>query len=296
MDQRYRAKIAVYPHSLADRLIDRSVSLFDWIERAGTMRADGLELHPLFLERTDKPYLRRVKEAAAKQHLKLPLMRTEPNFTRSESAYLDDELQNMKDMIDAMAILGPPEFRSCRVLLGRPRPGEAPEETARRIVYAIRELLPYAERSNVCLVVEHDGQDLRMSRLLADMIKPYFSPSLGFGYAPSRAQAEGEDALAQLENVKNRMFTVRTDDWLASELHAVIARAQGRSSSSEHSGNVSDTAGNTDKEAGVSSRLFAALRQVRFRGWISVGDGVGGLDEMAASVRLLREKIGVYLA
>jgi sugar phosphate isomerase/epimerase len=41
--------------------------------------------------------------------------------------------------------------------------------------------------------------------------------------------------------------------------------------------------------------IFTALRSVNFRGWISIEDGVNGLDEMYRSVAFIRRKIAEHL-
>jgi sugar phosphate isomerase/epimerase len=40
--------------------------------------------------------------------------------------------------------------------------------------------------------------------------------------------------------------------------------------------------------------IFSELADVGFDGWISIEDGVNGLDELKESVRFLREKIDLY--
>jgi sugar phosphate isomerase/epimerase len=41
--------------------------------------------------------------------------------------------------------------------------------------------------------------------------------------------------------------------------------------------------------------IFHHLRSIEFRNWISVEDGVNGLDEMEQSVRFLKSKVAEYL-
>jgi sugar phosphate isomerase/epimerase len=40
--------------------------------------------------------------------------------------------------------------------------------------------------------------------------------------------------------------------------------------------------------------IFSTLAGVGFGGWISIEDGVNGMDELEQSVRFLRGKIGEY--
>ena len=43
-------------------------------------------------------------------------------------------------------------------------------------------------------------------------------------------------------------------------------------------------------------RIFSILREVGFQGWISIEDGVGGMDDLRASVAFLRPKMGEYFS
>jgi sugar phosphate isomerase/epimerase len=40
--------------------------------------------------------------------------------------------------------------------------------------------------------------------------------------------------------------------------------------------------------------IFSTLREAGFDGWISIEDGVNGLDELRRSAEFLREKMGRY--
>ena len=59
------AKLAVFPKCYLEALVlERSLSLFDWIEMAATLPfVEGLELYPPALESFEPPYLARVREA-----------------------------------------------------------------------------------------------------------------------------------------------------------------------------------------------------------------------------------------
>lgn len=297
--KRNKAKIAVFPKGYMDQLVSGELDLFEWIEMAGTLRADGLELYPLFLKSTDKAYLRRIKEAAAKQQLEIPMMCSSPDFTHPDPSYRSDEVRKLKDMIDVMAFLGPAEFRSCRVLSGQRRPGVAKEDGIRWTVEGIRELLPYAERSNVCLVMENHYKDglweypefAQASELFLDVIRQISSPSFGVNYDPSNAIVAGEDPLKLLDQVKNRVFTMHASDRYLKEGYTLddlkTYTLKGYSEALAH--------GVIGKGMNDYDHIFRVLREIRFQSWISVEDGVNGLEEMAASVRFLRGKIAEYL-
>ncbi|TMV46704.1 sugar phosphate isomerase/epimerase [Paenibacillus mesophilus] len=283
-----------------NELVDGSMSLFEWIEQAGTLGADGLELYPLFLERTDESYLRQIKDAASRQCLEISMMCSSPDFTHPDPAYRDNELSRMKEMIEVMAYLGPPEFRSCRVLSGQNRPGVSREDGIRWTVQGIEALLPYAERRSVHLVMENHYKDglwqypefAQASDLYMEIIGQISSPWFGVNYDPSNAIVAGEDPLELLDRVKDRLLTMHASDRYLKEGYTLESlkhySLKGYSEALAH--------GVIGKGMNDYDRIFGVLRHTVFRNWISVEDGVNGLEEMAESVRFLRRKVGEYLS
>lgn len=299
MNEQSRAKISVFPKGFMNEIINGSMSLFDWIEQAGTLGADGMELYPLFLRQTDELYLRQVKEAAASLRLEIPMMCSSPDFTHPDENYRENEIRKMKEMIDVMAVLGPAEFRSCRVLSGQRRPEVSREEGIRWTVQAIQALLPYAESNRVYLVMENHYKDglwiypefAQASEIYLDIIGQISSPWFGVNYDPSNAIVAGEDPLELLDIVKDRVLTMHASDRYLKEGYTLDAlkhyTLQGYSEALAH--------GVIGRGMNDYDRIFSTLREVRFRNWISIEDGVNGLEEMAESARFLRTKIAEYL-
>ena len=62
---------------------DRSLSLFEWIDMAGSLGAEGLELYDGFLLNLQTDYLDQVGEALAKAGFAMPMMCSSPDFTTS---------------------------------------------------------------------------------------------------------------------------------------------------------------------------------------------------------------------
>jgi sugar phosphate isomerase/epimerase len=154
-----KANIAVFPKGFIDVLSDGTMSLLEWIEMAGTLEADGLEMYPRFLPDLTEPALLKVKAAAEGQGLLIPMMCSSPDFTHPDPRFRDNEIENMKRMIWAMSLLGPDSFRSCRVLSGQRRAEVSREDGIRWTIEAIRQLLPFAEEHNVYLVMENHYKD-----------------------------------------------------------------------------------------------------------------------------------------
>lgn len=300
MSQQGGPKISVFPKGYMDELSDGRMTLFEWIEMAGTLGADGLELYPLFLKQRDAEYLTKVKDAAAKQGLDIPMMCSSPDFTHPDPAVRKQEIENMRQIIDVMAFLGPDQFRSCRVLSGQKRPEVSRENGIRWTVESIRELLPYAESHNVHLVMENHYKDgfwiypefAQQSDIYLEIIEQISSPWFGVNYDPSNAIFAGEDPLKLLAQVKHRLVTMHASDRYLKEGYTLDDlkeySLQGYSQALAH--------GVIGKGINDYDHIFEELRSVSFRNWISIEDGVNGLGDLRESVQFLRGKVAQYFS
>jgi sugar phosphate isomerase/epimerase len=293
-------KIAVFPKGFMEDISEGRLSLFEWIDMAGTLGADGLEMYPLFLEEQGVEYLLRVKEAAARHGLAIPMMCSSPDFTHPDPAFRRHEVEKMKRIIDVMAVLGPDDFRSCRVLSGQRRPEVSREDGIRWTVEGIEALLPYAEEKNVHLVMENHYKDgfwtypefAQQSDVFLDIIGRISSPRFGVNYDPSNALLAGDDPLELLDNVKHRMVTMHASDRYLKEGYTLDDlknySLQGYSQALAH--------GVIGKGLNDYDKIFETLKSVGFANWISIEDGVNGMDELHESVRFLKDKVQTYYA
>jgi len=292
-------KLSVFPKGFMEELSDGRMSLFDWIQMAGELRVDGLELYPLFLKQTDQQYLLKVKEAAYKQGLEIPMMCSSPDFTHPDPSFREREVDRMMRMIDVMAFLGPDSFRSCRVLSGQNRPGISREDGIVWTLEAISRLLPYAAEKRVHLVMENHYKDgfwtypefAWKSEVFLEIVGQIASPWFGINFDPSNAIVAGEEPLGLLRRVKHRVITMHASDRYLRAGYSLDDlkehSLQGYSKALAH-GVIGR--GMNDYDA-----IFSELRDAGFQGWISIEDGVDGLDDLRESVRYLRMKIAEHL-
>ena len=113
-------KLAAFPKCFMDQLVlQRSMSVFDWIEMAADLPIDGLELYDGFLETLDEGYLEKVRLAIERRGLKMPMLCCSPDFTQPDPEARRKEIEREKKMIDVTASLG---GKFCRVLSGQRRP------------------------------------------------------------------------------------------------------------------------------------------------------------------------------
>jgi sugar phosphate isomerase/epimerase len=288
-------KLAVFPKGFMEQLSDGTMPLSEWIDIAADLKVDGIEMYPRFLQATDPAALQAVKDMAESRQLAVPMMCSSPDFTHPDPAYRAEEVRKMQGMIDVMAFLGPPAFRSCRVLSGQNRPGLALEDGIRWTVECIHELLPYAAARNVHLVMENHYKDgfwtypefaQKAERFLA-IIERIDSPWFGVNYDPSNTLIAGEDPLELLAKVKHRVRTMHASDRYLKEGHSLdeLRRytMEGYSSALAH--------GVIGRGLNDYDEIFRELRSVGFSGWISIEDGVNGVDDLRESVHFLRGKM-----
>jgi sugar phosphate isomerase/epimerase len=295
-----KAQIAVFPKGYMEELSDGRMTVFEWIEMAGTLGADGLELYPTFLRETNEAYLHKVKAAAEKEGLDIPMMCSSPDFTHPDASFRKNEIEKMKQMIDTMAFLGPDRFRSCRVLSGQKRPEVSREDGIRWTVESIKQLLPYAEQQKVHLVMENHYKDgfwiypefAQATDVYLAIISQIASPWFGVNYDPSNAIFASEDPLMLLAEVKGRLITMHASDRYLKEGYTLDDLAnyslQGYSEALAH--------GVIGKGLNDYDQIFAHLQSIHFRNWISIEDGVNGLGDLRESVQFLRGKVAEYLS
>jgi sugar phosphate isomerase/epimerase len=127
--------------------------------------------------------------------------------------------------------------------------------------------------------------------IFLEIIEQIDSSCFGVQYDPSNAVVGGFDPVAFLEKVKHRVVTMHASDrYLApgatlADL-AIGDGATGYASALQH--------GETGKGMNDYDAIFRILAGVHFAGWISIEDGMNGLDEIARSAGFLKQKRAQY--
>ena len=107
--------LAALPQGFFDAIVERRMTVFQWIDHAGSLELDGAELYPKFLDSFDSAYLKKVRSAAASRGLELPMFCNSPNFTQPDPADRKKEIERTREMFRVTAELG---GKYCRVLSG----------------------------------------------------------------------------------------------------------------------------------------------------------------------------------
>jgi len=290
-------KLAAFPKAFMNALCkDGTMKVSEWIELATKLDIDGLEWYAGFLEMADQsnwPEFRKQVEGHGKV---IPMMCCSPDFTHPENKFRQNEIAKQKRWIDMTHTLG---GSYCRVLSGQRRPELSIEEGVKLAAECIETCLPYAAERNITLIIENHYKDdfweypefaqkMDVFCLLVDRIH---HPNFGVNYDPSNTYLAGEDPLQLLRRVSRRVVTMHASDRFLIEgtledLRREEGGATGYAKRLSH--------GEIGKGLNDYDAIFTELKNVGFDGWVSIEDGVDGMEQLARSVLFLRKKIKQY--
>jgi sugar phosphate isomerase/epimerase len=287
-------KLSAFPKCYLDEIAGRrTMSVFDWIAMARVLDADGLEMYDGFFTSLDDDYLDRVSEALGSAGFAMPMLCCSPDFTNPNPDMRQRAVEREAELIRVTRRLGGPRA-VCRVLSGQRYPDVELEEGLEWVVSCIDELLPVAREYDIVLGLENhykDGfwkypefaqkKEVFLALMAAIPERDYF----GVQYDPSNAIVAGDDPIALLEAVADRVVSMHASDrYLAAGATLEALRQSdgtlGYSPDLRH--------GVTGEGLNDYDAIFGILAAHRYRGWISIEDGMNGMDEMARSLAFLR--------
>lgn len=285
-------KIAAFPKCYIEDIADGKMSLFEWIELARQLDVEGLEMYEGFFESLEPAYLQQVREAIEKAGFEMPMLCCSPDFTNPDPEGRKWALEHEIKMIETTALLG---GRWCRVLSGQRYPEVSRAQGVKWVLEAYRQLLPIARKHNIVLAMENhykDGfwqypefaqkKDVFLEIVNAVEEREFF----GVQYDPSNAIVAGDDPIELLETIKDRVVTMHASDRYLVEGATLEALRQsdgtlGYSPNLRH-GVIGRGLNDYDK-------IFNILASVGYNGWVSIEDGMNGMDEMQASAEFLKK-------
>lgn len=269
------------------------MTLREWVDLAEPLELDGLEYYSGMLELADPanwPEARRTVEARG---MVIPMLCCSPDFSHPDAEFRRVEIEKEKNWIRMAAALG---ANYCRVLSGQRRPELSREEGLALVAQSIEACLPEAEKCGVTLIIENHYKDdfwnypefAQKMEVFCDLIGRINHPHFGVNYDPSNAFLAGDDPLELLERVKHRVVTMHASDRYLIEgtiedLRRDETGSTGYAKRLRH--------GTIGKGLNDYDAIFGTLRAVGFDGWVSIEDGVDGMEQLAESVRFVRGKL-----
>ncbi len=289
-------KLAAFPKGFIKQLVSGQMSIFEWIKLADELRVDGLEFYNNFADVKDSKNWSTVRKAVEETGMVIPMMCASPDFTIPDPLLRKQEVEKEIYAIEMSAALG---AKYCRVLSGQRRKDITREEGMNYVVDSINACIPTAEKLGITLIIENHYKDdfwtepefAQMMDVFVELVGRIDSKSFGVNYDPSNVIAAGEEPLELLEKIKHRVVTMHASDrYLANGTIEDLRKAEGGSA-----GYVSFFKhGVIGKGLNDYDAIFKTLKDVGFDSWISIEDGVDGMDQMHESADFLREKIKKY--
>ncbi|MEZ0299579.1 MAG: sugar phosphate isomerase/epimerase family protein [Candidatus Methylacidiphilales bacterium] len=288
-----KPKLAAFPKCYMDELcVHRSMTLFQWIDIAATLGVDGLEFYSGFLKEDDEAWLASVKDYMTRAGLEMPMLCCSPDFTQPDPTLLEKEIVRQKRMIEIAAFFG---GRFCRVLSGQRRPEVSREAGVEQVVRVISDLLPFAEQHGIVLNMENHYKDnywqypefAQRADVFVEIVERIHSPWFGVNYDPSNTILAGEDPLELLDRVKHRVVTMHASDRYLT--HGTLEDLRREEDSVGYASRLAH--GVIGKGMNNYDVIFSTLAAEGFSSWISIEDGMNGLNDLRESVRFLRGKI-----
>ena len=272
------------------------MTVSEWIALAADLDVQGLEWYAGFLEMADEsnwPRFRKLVEDSGKV---IPMVCCSPDFTHPDAEFRANEIAKQKRWIDMTEILG---GSYCRVLSGQRRPELSIDEGIKFAVDSIETCLPYAQERGITLIIENHYKDdfweypefAQKMEVFCQLIDRIDHPCFGVNYDPSNTYLAGEDPLDLLQRVSHRVLTMHASDRYLAEgtiedLRREEGGATGYAKRLRH--------GEIGKGLNDYDAIFTELTSKGFDGWISIEDGVDGMDQLARSVDFLKEKIAQH--
>jgi sugar phosphate isomerase/epimerase len=292
-----RPRISVFPKCYFDELVSGRRSYADWIRDAATLGAEGVEHYDRFFQSDAEADVAPVLQVMAETGQISSMMCFSPDFTHPDPDERARQVERQQRAIDLTVRTG---ARHCRTLSGQKYPGLSIAEGVVRAADCIKRALDYAVTRDVVLCLENHYKDgtWRYPEF-AQQEEPFLAllealpdvPHLGVQFDPSNALVAGMDPIALLEKVKHRVVTVH-----ASDRYLAPGTALEQLLTQDGTVGYPDqlTHGETGRGSNDYDAIFRILRSVDFTGWISVEDGMDGLDELRRSVAFLMHKRAQY--
>lgn len=290
-------KLAAFPKAFMQALCkDGSMKLSEWIGLASKLDVQGLEWYAGFLEMADERNWAGFRKQVEDLGLVIPMMCCSPDFTHPDAAFREAQIVKQKGWIDMTHALG---GSYCRVLSGQRRPELTMDQGVSLAAECIEACLPYAQERGITLIIENHYKDdfwdypefAQKMDVFCKLVDRIDHPAFGVNYDPSNTYLAGEDPLELLRRVSHRVVTMHASDRYLIEgtiedLRKEEGGSAGYAKRLRH--------GEIGKGLNDYDAIFTELKSKGFDGWISIEDGIEGMDQLERSVAFLKKKIAAH--
>lgn len=290
-------KLAVFPKAFMRALVkDGTMTLREWVDLAAPLGVEGLEYYSGMLELADPKRWPEARREVESRGMVIPMLCCSPDFSIPDPVGRQAEVEKEKNWIRMAATLG---ARYCRVLSGQRRPELTIERGLDLVVQSIEACLPEAEACGVTLILENHYKDdfwsfpefAQKMEVFCALVDRIHHPHFGVNYDPSNAFLAGDDPLELLRRVKHRVVTMHASDrsltsGTLDDLRREESGAEGYAKRLKH--------GTIGRGLNDYDAIFRELKSVGFDSWVSIEDGVDGMDQLIESVAFVRGKLRTH--
>jgi sugar phosphate isomerase/epimerase len=293
-----KMKIAAFPKCYLE-LIPQQMSVFEWIEHSKSLGAEGLEMYERFFPSLADGYIDQVGEAIQAAGYAMPMLCCSPDFTNPDPDERKRAVDFEIEMIRITRRLG--GLRACcRILSGQRYPEVSLAQGLEWVIEAINEVLPVAREYDVVLGLENHYKDgfwrypefAQKQAVFLQILNAIPDRShFGVQYDPSNAIVAGDDPLELLRLVVDRVVSMHASDrYLVPG--ASLDELRQSDGTLGYSPNLRH--GVTGQGLNDYDQIFSILAAADYTGWVSIEDGMHGMEEMKASVDFLKRMRAKY--
>lgn len=288
-----KLKIAAFPKCWLEQISTGQMSVFDWIGTAKQLDADGLEMYEGFFTSLRPDYLDSVGEAIRSAGFEMPMLCCSPDFTAPDADKRKREIEREAEMIRVTKRLGG-NGAVCRVLSGQRYPEVSWDRGREWVIKCINAVLPVARENGIVLGMENHYKDgfwkfpefaQKMDRFVSIVDAIEDREHFGVQFDPSNAVVAGDDPLDLLRTVADRVVSMHASDRYLAE-GTTLEDLREADGTLGYASNLRH--GVTGKGLNDYDGIFSILAAHDYRGWVSIEDGMNGMDEMAESLAFLR--------
>ena len=286
--ERVQPRVSVFPKCYFDQLCRGDLEYASWIRSAATLGAEGLEHYDGFIRGPAADVVTLMADTGQTSSM----LCFSPDFTHPDGAERARQVERQKAAIDLAVTLG---TRFCRTLSGQRHQGLTRRDGVERTVEGLCRSMEYAEKRDVVLCLENHYKDgtwqypefAQPEDIFLEILDRVDSPRLGVQYDPSNALVGGYDPIRFLEKVLPRVVTMHASDRYLT-LGATIDELRHSDGTIGYSDKLRH--GETGQGLIDYDAIFRILAGAQFSGWISVEDGMNGLEELQRSIAFLKQK------
>ena len=292
-------RISAFPKCYLDEIATRKMSVFEWIEMARSLDADGLEMYEGFFTSFEPSYFDKLRDAIRSAGFSMPMLCCSPDFTAPDGDQRKRAVEREAEMIRITRHLGGPGA-VCRILSGQRYPQVSRQQGIEWVLEAIHHVLPVAREHGIVLGMENHYKDgfwkypefAQKIDIFLEIVNGIEDRDhFGVQYDPSNAIVAGDDPIELLRRVADRIVSMHASDrYLApGTTLEQLRQSDGTLGYSPNLRHGVTGQGLNDYEA-----IFCILAEHEYRGWISIEDGMNGMEEMAESLAFLRRMCERY--